>query len=82
MSDPKPFDGYEYRVVRQGPDGPLIFEGCHAMPSGSGKGVIMVVPTVNGEGGALAGDLRDPRILSVERTGIHKQGWVDHHERT
>jgi hypothetical protein len=71
---PRPFDGYTYRVKRA--DG-RTFEPCHAMPSFSGNGVIMVVPTVNGEGGGIAGDLRDPSLRHVERIGIHKQSWVD-----
>lgn len=71
--DPRPFDGYEYRVTRRGGH---VYEGCHAMSLFSGKGVIMVIPAVNGEGGALAGDLRDPHIESVERTGVHNEAWV------
>jgi hypothetical protein len=71
--EPRAFDGYEYRVTRR--DG-RVFEGCHAMPSFSGKSVVMVVPAVNGEGGALAGDIRDRAVVSVERTGIHKESWL------
>lgn len=71
---PRAFDGYEYRVSTG--DG-KVFQPCHAMPSFSGRGVVMVVPTVKGKGGAIAGDLGDPRITSVERIGIHKQAWVD-----
>lgn len=71
---PRPFDGIEYRVTLT--DG-CVFEPCHAMPSFSGKGVTMVVPSVNGQGGAIAGDLRDGRIKSVERVGVHNEAWVN-----
>ena len=81
-SEPQPFDGYEYRVVFRGRDDvERVYEGCHAMPTFSGHGVILVVPAVNGEGGGIAGDTRDPRVVSVERTGIHKQSWVDAKKR-
>lgn len=70
---PRPFDGYNYRVTRT--DGE-VFENCHALPSFSGKGVIMVQPAVDGEGGQVVGDLRDRRIVSAERTGVHKASWV------
>lgn len=72
MADPRPFDGYTYRVTHA--DG-QVFEPCHTMPSFSGKSTIMVVPAVNGQGGALAGDLRDPRIANVERIGVHNERW-------
>lgn len=71
---PRPFDGYEYRVSTS--DGNVL-EPCHAMSSFSGHSVVMVVPSVDGNGGAIAGDLRDHRITSVERIGVHNQAWVD-----
>jgi hypothetical protein len=75
---PTPFDGYIYRVTRR--DG-STFEPCHAMRSFSGKGVVMVVPARDGEDGAIAGDLRDPKIARVERIGVHNQAWVDYAAR-
>lgn len=72
---PQPFDGYTYRVTLKSG---RVVQGCHAMPSFSGRGVVMVVPTVNGRGGELVGDTRMPDIVSVERAGVHNENWVRH----